>query len=76
MKKKIYDYFRKHPQSTHHDCAITLGISDLEALKLVHEMRKEGYLKVQVRRLGNQNDPNCSEFYSVHGEYPEVQTNE
>lgn len=69
MRKKVYEFFKTHPGGTHHACAAELGISELEALKIINELTKNGMLKLGVLPLGNDINPNCSTFYSVYKAY-------
>ena len=65
MINKVYEYFKAHPMSTHRQCAIDLGVADMEMFVLVREMKRDGYLREIILPLGNEFDPQCSNFYMV-----------
>ena len=46
MKKKIYDYVCKHSHSSIHEIASALDMQELEALRIVHVLMKEGYVRM------------------------------
>ena len=65
MKKKVHDYIAAHPYSTVNQCADALQINGLEAMKYIHTLRQEGYLKITVLPLGNAYTSDNSNFYTV-----------
>ena len=71
MKKKVYDYIAAHPYSTANQCAEALQINGLDAMKLIHTLRQDGYLKSTVLPLENDLSSNTSNFYSVRKTYSE-----
>ena len=73
MKKKVYDYIAAHPCSTANQCAEALQINGLEAMKLIHALRQEGYLKSTILPLDNGISSYNSNFYSVRKAYQETE---
>ena len=71
MKKRVYDYIAAHPCSTANQCAEALQINGLEAIKLIHVLRQDGYLKNTVLPLGNTYAADNSNFYTVCKAYVE-----
>ena len=69
MKKKICEFFAANPMSSHMKCANNLEESGLTVQHLVHELVKEGYLKCTILPLGNDIEPNNSNFYSLRKAY-------
>lgn len=69
MRKKVYDYFRKNPNTTHHQCAQALHIPEKVVLDAIAELYKDKLLELHALPLGNDLDPNCSIFYSACREY-------
>lgn len=71
MKKQVFEFVKKNPMATHHQCAAECGISELEAMKLLRQLKEAGYLRKECRPLGNSLNPNCSDFYVAQKEYTE-----
>lgn len=69
MRKKVYDYFMENPNTTHHQCAKALNKPEEDVLKIIFELYKDRLLELHVLPLGNELDPNCSDFYSACREY-------
>lgn len=65
MRKKIYEYILKNPNTTHHICANALGITEFDTLKYINELSKDGLLRLNTIPLGNSINPDCSCFYTV-----------
>ena len=65
MINKMYEYIAEHPMSTHHQCAVALRVDDVEAFVIVNKMKRDGYLREIILPLGNEFDPQCSNFYMV-----------
>lgn len=71
MKKKVYNFVKENPMAMHHQCAAALHEDELRILNIMHELRRDGYLKVAVAPLGNDISSDDSNFYSVRKEYSE-----
>ena len=71
MKKKVYDYIAQHQCSTANQCADALRIDGLEAMKYIHALRQEEFLKSTVLPLGNAYASDNSNFYTVRRTYSE-----
>ena len=71
MKKRVFDFVKKNPMATHHQCAAECGIGELEAMKLLRQLKNAGSLRMECLPLGNDLNPNCSNFYIVIKEYTE-----
>ena len=63
MKKQVFEFVKKNPMATHHQCAAKLGISELEAMKLLRQLKEAGYLRKECLPLGNSLNPNCSDMW-------------
>ena len=46
MKKKIYDYVRNDSHSSIHEIASALDMQELEALRIVHILMKDRYVRM------------------------------
>ena len=71
IKKRVFDLVKKNPMATHHQCAAECGISELEAMKLLRQLKDAGFLRKECLPLGNDLNPNCSDFYIAIKEYTE-----
>ena len=71
MKKRVYDYIASHPNTSIRQCAEALHVPDLDAMRTILDLSKEGYLKCMVLPLGNERDADTSSFYSVCKTYNE-----
>lgn len=72
MKEQIWLYLKKHPESTHHQIASALNISELECCKALLTMQKEQIVRLHVYALQSGQDPECSDYYSAVGsEFPQ-----
>ena len=69
MKKKICEYFAANPMSSYIKCAKSLEENGLTVQHLIHELVNEGYLKCAILPLGNDIEPNNSNFYSLRKVY-------
>ena len=65
MRQKVYRYIAENPNTTHHLCAQALQITELEAMRCIEDLYRNGLLNLTVLPLGNSIDANCSNFYSV-----------
>ncbi len=69
MRKKVYDYFRENPNTTHHQCAQALHIPEKVVLDAIAELYKDRLLDLHALPLGNELDPSSSSFYFACREY-------
>lgn len=72
MEKKVFDYLKAHPKSSHHQVAKGLGISEIDALGFLEGLASKGMIKRDVLPLGNNIDPDTSTYYSARGSYSSV----
>lgn len=63
MLKKVFDYIKEHPLSSHHDVAKALKIQELMSLACITELSEGGFLKLTPIPLSAEN--NCSAYYSA-----------
>ncbi len=66
MKKYVYDYILSNPHVSIHEIASALAIQELETLKLVRILEKDGYVRMDSPiPLSQANNNSC--FYSATG---------
>ncbi|MEL7656556.1 MAG: hypothetical protein AAGU75_11685 [Bacillota bacterium] len=65
MEKKVFDYLKAHPRSSHHQVAKGLGVEEIDALGILERLASKGMIRRDVLPLGNNVDPNNSTYYSA-----------
>ena len=66
MKKRVYDYICNHSHSSIHEIASALDMQELEALRIVHILMKEGHVRMDSPvPISSTNSDSC--YYSVTG---------
>ena len=66
MKKSVYAYVRSHPDASIHDIAPAVNKPELEVLKTVNVLYREGYVTLsRIIPLSPENSDSCR--YSATG---------
>lgn len=66
MKKRVYDYICSHPDTSIHDIAPAIDKPELEVLKTVNVLYREGYVTLsRIIPLSPENSDSCR--YSATG---------
>lgn len=66
MKNSVYDYIRNHPDTSICDIASAVNEPELDVLKTVTSLHKEGYVRLSgIVPLSPENSDSCR--YSVTG---------
>lgn len=66
MKKRVYDYICCHPDASIHDIAPAVNKPELEVLKTVNGLYREGYVTLsRIIPLSPENSDSCR--YSATG---------
>ncbi len=60
MKKQVYDFIAKNQPLGIREIAVSLRIKEIEALQIVNELQKEGYICLHTpKRLSVENSVSC-----------------
>lgn len=70
-RKRVYDYFKAHPQSTAVQCTLTLNLDGVAVMHEINALWKCGCLSSMPVPLGKGADPHNSNYYFVCGAYKE-----
>ena len=62
-EQPVYDFVKSHPLSSVHECAISLSLSEVVALRFINKLVEKGQLRLTVLPLNN--DCNHSCYYSA-----------
>lgn len=66
MKKRVYDYISSHPNASIHDIASEVNKPELDVLKTVNALYREGYITLsRIAPLSPENSDSCR--YSATG---------
>ena len=66
MKKSVYDYICSHPDANIHDIASAIDKPELEVLKTVNALYRDGYVTLRkIVPLSPENSDSCR--YSATG---------
>lgn len=66
MKKRVYDYICSHPDANIHDIAFAIDKPELEVLKTVNALYRDGYVTLsKIIPLSPENPDSCR--YSATG---------
>ena len=66
MKKSVYNYICSHPDTSIHDIASAIDKPEMEVLKIVNTLDREGYITLsRMIPLSLENSDSCR--YSVTG---------
>lgn len=67
MKKRVLDYITVHPHSSAVAVAQSLNLPGLDALRLIHELERECYLKMDTPVPLSPDNKHNSNYYTATG---------
>lgn len=67
MKKRVLDYIINHPHSSANATAQSLNLPGLDVLRVIHELNRESYIKMDSSVPLSPNNPDNSNYYTATG---------
>ena len=65
IEKRVFNFVKDHPDVSIHTIAQSLGLKEPDAFHVTYVLLQKQFLLSRHSPLGNEKDPQCSDFFSV-----------